>query len=100
MGKKVVLSPTAKSKLSNLLECLETHWSEKIKNDFIKKLDQSLSRISDYPKSCPESIEIKGLYKCVITEQNSLFYRVKSTEIEIVTLFDSRQDPKKLKNKA
>ncbi|MFY0598511.1 MAG: type II toxin-antitoxin system RelE/ParE family toxin [Cyclobacteriaceae bacterium] len=97
-SRKVVLSATAKSKLSDLLTYLEIEWSVKVKNDFIKKLDQSLSRISNFPQSCPESIEIKGLYKCVVTKQNSLFYRIKPDKIEIITLFDTRQDPSQVKN--
>lgn len=97
MGKKVVLSTTAKNKLSDLLDYLEAKWSTKVKQNFIEKLDKSISRISEYPKSCPESTQIKGLFKCVVTKQTSLFYRDKPKEIEIVTLFDTRQNPKKLK---
>ena len=37
MSKKVVLSSTAKEKLSDLLEYLEDNWSARVKNDFIKK---------------------------------------------------------------
>ena len=97
MQRKVVLSSTAKSKLSDLLKYLEHKWSSKVKDDFTKKLDQSVSRIARYPKSCPESNEIKGLFKCVVTRQTSLFYRIKPKEIEIVTFFDTRQDPGKIK---
>ena len=46
MSKKVVLSSTVKDKLSDLLEYLERGWSAKVKNDFIKKLDRSIARIS------------------------------------------------------
>ncbi|RED91308.1 type II toxin-antitoxin system RelE/ParE family toxin [Marinoscillum furvescens] len=95
-GRRVVLSPTTKSKLGDLLEFLEDKWSAKVKNDFIKKLDKSILQISHYPQSCPESVEVKGLYKCVVTKQNSLFYRVSPDEIEIITLFDTRQDPSKI----
>ncbi|MDH5476363.1 MAG: type II toxin-antitoxin system RelE/ParE family toxin [Cyclobacteriaceae bacterium] len=97
MSKKVVFSPTATRKLLVLLEYLENKWSEKVKKEFIEKLDKSILRITDFPKSCSESIEIKGLFKCVVTKQTSLFYRIKSKEIEVVTLFDTRQNPKKLK---
>lgn len=97
MTRKVVLSPSAKRKLSDLFEYLENGWSERTKNDFIKKLDRSLLRIAKYPQSCPESTKIPGLFKCVVTKQTSLFYRVSSDEIEIVIVFDTRQNPKKLK---
>ena len=97
MSKKVVLSSTAKEKLSDLLEYLEDNWSARVKNNFIKKLDRSIEKISLYPQSCPESMKVRGLCKCVVTKQTSLFYRITTEEIEIVTLFDTRQDPDKLK---
>lgn len=98
MALKVVLSSSAKNTLSDLLVYLENKWSVQVKKEFIKKLDKSISRISSFPKSCPESKEMKGLFKCVVTKQTSIFYRVGSFEIEIVSIFDNRQDPKKLKN--
>jgi plasmid stabilization system protein ParE len=96
--RKIVLSKTAKNNLTHLLDYLESNWPKKVKNDFIKKLDISLLRISHYPHSCPESTEVKGLFKCVVTKQNTLLYRINSSEIEVVTIFDSRQDPSKIKD--
>ncbi|MEL7005665.1 MAG: type II toxin-antitoxin system RelE/ParE family toxin [Bacteroidota bacterium] len=97
MPKSVVLSASGAVKLSDLLEYLEQGWSKKVKDDFIKKLDRSVDRISKYPKSCPESKKYPGLFQCVVTKQTSLFYRVRKKEIEIITLFDTRQDPTKIK---
>lgn len=94
---KVVLSPTARRKLDTQLEYLQEEWSVKVKREFIKKLDKSIDQIATHPKSCPESHEFKGLHKCVVTKQTSLFYRIKKEEIEVITLFDNRQDPSKLK---
>ncbi len=45
MNRKIKLSATAEKKLSVLLEYLEEEWSVQIKNDFIEKLDESLSQI-------------------------------------------------------
>ncbi len=93
---KVVLSSTAKSKLEVLLIYLKLEWSEKVKQEFIVKLDIKINQLSHYPKSCPESRAFKGLYKCVVSKQTTFYYRIKESEIEIATLFDTRQDPEKL----
>ena len=95
---KVVLSPTARKKLDTLLEYLQAEWSVKVKREFIKKLDKSVDQIATHPKSCPESQEFKGLHKCVVTKQTSLFYRITEDEIEVITIFDNRQDPTSLKS--
>ena len=95
---RVVLSPTAKGKLEELLSYLKQEWSEKVKQEFIEKLDTKISQVSQYPRSCPESKSLKNLYKCVVTKQTTFYYRISKEEIEIITLFDTRQNPNKLKS--
>lgn len=94
---KIKLSKRASNKLEKLLVYLELEWSLKVKNDFIKKLDKSLKRVQKFPESCQQTDFMKGLHMLVITKQTSLFYRFDSKNITIVTLFDNRMDPKKLK---
>jgi plasmid stabilization system protein ParE len=52
--------------------------------------------ISENPKLFPIVHNDLKIRKCVISKQNILFYREVHKNIEIVRLFDSRQDPKKL----
>ena len=98
MIRKVKLSKRAAKKLERLLEYLEIKWSIKVKNDFIKKLDKSLNLIQENPDYFQKSIQIKGLHRCVITKQTTIYYRYDDKFIYVVTLFDNRQDPKKLDN--
>ena len=69
----------------------------KFKNKFIEKLDTRIAIIEKQPEIFPESKKNKGLRKCVITKQTTLFYRFNTKQIYIVTVFDTRQHPKKLK---
>jgi plasmid stabilization system protein ParE len=93
---QVIFSKRAKIRLENLLDYLEKEWSEKTKDDFIKKLDRSINQIKRLPTSCPESAKILGLFKCVVTKQTTLYYRIKDQTIQVITLFDVRQNPNKL----
>jgi plasmid stabilization system protein ParE len=95
--RKIILSKQASYRLKKLLEYLELEWSHKAKNDFIKKLDKSLNRIQKFPNSCPKTDAIKGLHMLVVTKQTSLFYRFDSKTIMVVTIFDNRMNPEKLK---
>jgi len=54
-------------------------------------------QISQHPESCPVSVEFQGLYKCVVTKQTTIYYRIEENEIQVIAFFDNRQDPKKLK---
>jgi plasmid stabilization system protein ParE len=95
--RKIILSKKASKRFENLLEYLESKWSHKVKNDFIIKLDKSLKQIQKFPESCPHTSFVKGIHMLVVTKQTSLIYRFNSKTITIVTLFDNRMNPDKLK---
>ncbi|WP_339697500.1 type II toxin-antitoxin system RelE/ParE family toxin [uncultured Marixanthomonas sp.] len=96
---KVFLSELAESKLLKLSEYLLEEWNLKTRDKFISKLNDKIKQISIQPDSCPKSSEFKNLYKCVVTKQTTFFYRIiaERKEIEIITIFDTRQNPDKLK---
>ena len=95
---KVFLSELAESKLLKLSEYLLENWNLKTRNDFINKLTEKVNQISSHPQSGTKSTEMKGLYKCVVTKQTTIYYRIlaEQKEIEIITIFDTRQHPDKL----
>jgi plasmid stabilization system protein ParE len=96
---EVYLSILAESKLLKLNEYLLETWGIKVRDEFISKLTEKINQISTYPESCPESKRFQGLFKCVVSSQITFYYRIfhEQQEIEIITLFDSRQHPDKLK---
>jgi len=52
---------------------------------------------TENPKS-PEKSDLKqDLHRCVITKQTTIFYQFNSTSINVITIFDTRMNPKKLK---
>lgn len=95
---KVFLSELAENKLLKLNDFLLENWNLKVRNDFIKKLTSKIEQISEQPESCPQSSEFKGLYKCVVTKHTTFYYRINfdKKEIEVITVFDTRQNPDKL----
>lgn len=96
---EVFLSDLAEYKLKKLAEFLLEEWSYKVKMEFLEKLTNKINQIADQPESCPKSMELGGIYKCVVTKQTTFYYRIHHTlnEIEIITLFDTRKDPNSLK---
>jgi len=96
---EVFISELAEYKLGKLTEYLLGQWSFRVKKDFLAKLTKKIQQIQIQPESCPKSNEFGGIYKCVVTKQTTFFYRVnfEREEIEIITLFDTRQDPERLR---
>lgn len=95
--RKIILSKRASKRLGKLLAYLESEWSLKVKKDFVKKLDKPLKQIQKYPNSCQQTKFVKGLHKLIVTQQTSVLYRFDSESITIVTIFDNRMNPDKLK---
>ena len=96
MTRTIKLSKRAAKNLDKLLEYLENEWTVKVRDEFINRLDNSLKIIAKNPDSFPNSDFIKGLHKCVITKQTTLYYRFDKKHIYVITIFDNRQNPKKL----
>tara|TARA_Y100000588_G_scaffold329765_1_gene366224 strand:- start:326 stop:631 length:306 start_codon:yes stop_codon:yes gene_type:complete len=96
--REVRLSKRASKKLDKLLHYLETAWSYKVKSDFIKKLNKAINQIARYPESAEKSAIVKGLHRMVVTKQTTFYYRFNAKSVTIVTLFDTRMHPGKIKD--
>lgn len=93
---QVIISENAQRKIENVFQYLEQEWSEKIKDDFKKKLSKHVEYLKQNPYMFPASQVKKDIRKCVITKHNKMYYRVKENEVEIITLHDTRSDPESL----
>ena len=91
---EVFLSILAERKLDLLLDFLAKEWGQNSKQKYLEKFKRAIDQISAHPRSCQESSEMKGIYKCMVTKQSSFYYRIQNDEIEIITVFDNRQDQK------
>lgn len=80
-----------------MLQYLEAEWSNRVMQNFIHKLDNSINQIQNYPHSFEKSKLKPDLYRCIVTKQTSLYYKFDTKKVYIVMLFDTRMNPKKLK---
>ncbi|PUU71629.1 type II toxin-antitoxin system RelE/ParE family toxin [Flavobacterium sp. WLB] len=94
---KVHFSKTAEKNLDAVLNFIEARWSKKSKEIYLVKFEKAISIISMNPEVFPKSSINKKYRKCVITKQSSLLYSFGSNEVRIHTVFDTRQDPNKIK---
>ncbi|TKG91976.1 type II toxin-antitoxin system RelE/ParE family toxin [Puteibacter caeruleilacunae] len=97
MSRRIILTKRAESKLIKLLEYLEQNWSVRIRNKFLKKLRKSLNVLKEQPDSFPKSIENRGLHRYVMTKQTTIYYRFDLENLYVITFFDTRQNPRRLK---
>ena len=96
-GYKVEWSDEAITQLSKIYDYLEQNWTGREIRKFSVRLERVIELIAQYPRMFAVSQHKKKVRRCILTKQNSLYYKVDRHRIFIVTLFDNRQDPKKLK---
>lgn len=96
MLKPIRWSSFAENDLAKLLEYLDSKWNTSVCLKFINELDFCTSIIQQKPEQFPVFNKELQIRKCVITKQNSLYYKETSTRIEILRLYDTRQNPENL----
>ena len=96
MPKKIIWAPLAENDFAAILEYLDINWDSKVALNFIELTENVIDQISINPKQYPVIFKKKRIRKCVLTKHNSLFYRDSRSQIEILRIYDTRQDPETL----
>lgn len=99
MSKSIIWSPLSEKDLEQILGYLKTNWNLMVDNQFINITEQSINQIAKNPKQYPLINRKLRIRKVVLTKHNSLFYRESKNHIDILRIYDTRQDPYKLKFK-
>jgi plasmid stabilization system protein ParE len=95
---KVSWTPTARKTYFKVLDYLEEAWTKREMKNFADKVESVLAQIIETPHMYEASRKKKNVRKGLITKHNTLYYRIKprKKELELITFWDNRQDPKKL----
>lgn len=94
-GYSILWTDHALAELDGVFKYLEEHWTAHELQNLSRGIEHSLSLISKNPYLFP--ISEKNVRRVVILRFNTLYYRINNNEIEILSFFSNRQDPKKLK---
>ncbi len=84
--------------LESILDYLQRRWTQREVDKFKNQLGKQLNLIISNPKLFPISDYNPRLRKAVLSKQTSIFYEVSENRINVVYIFDNRQDIQKLKN--
>lgn len=93
---KIIWTTRSLTDLKNIITYLEENWTVKDIQNFAHLLDLQLNRLIIHPFLIPELNKYKKIRKSVLTRQISIYYRVNNNKIQIISLFDNRQNPIKI----
>lgn len=96
MALEIVWTPQAEKGLDSVLEYLEQKWTINEIINLEGNLKSLLSRISEYPQSCPKTSSFTNVHKGLVDKNNYIVYRVRYDKklIEIINFRGTKQKPK------
>jgi plasmid stabilization system protein ParE len=95
--REIIISAQTQKKIRALLGYIEVKWSERIRIAFAKKLLETLQIVRNNREGFPKSEINKKQHKCVLSKQTTIYYKFNSKQIRILSIFDTRQNPLKIK---
>jgi plasmid stabilization system protein ParE len=98
-GYKILWTDFALKELENTIEYLEENWTEKELQNLALNIEETLKLISQNPELFQGSEIKKDIRRAIILSHNTMYFRVKNNQIEIISFFSNRQNPKKRKLK-
>jgi len=96
-GYKIFWSEAALSDLQNIIDYLSENWTSKEIQNFAKRLDKRVDLIALNPKLFAKTSKRKNVPRSVLMKHTVIYYESNEAIVAILSLFDSRQNPKKLK---
>lgn len=94
MAKKIIWTPESEKTFEKVLTYLETNWTEKEKTNFITATQKAIQIISQQPELFRKLAKL-NTHEALITKHNLLLYKIKMDSVDLITFWDTRQNPKK-----
>lgn len=95
MSNGVTFSKRAANDYAGISKYLEENWTKREVIRFSNKLEIDLKMLVSHPE-IGKNIK-KNIRKLVTSKHHSIYYKIVDDGIYLITIFDNRQNPKKLK---
>lgn len=95
-GYNISWTPNALNELEETIQYLQKNFSDKEIAKLARKIENFSEIISQNPYIFPKSDQT-NIHKVIILTFNTIYYRIKDNNLEILSFFSNRQSPVKRK---
>lgn len=95
---KIAWSDEALNNLKAIIQYLENTWTDKEVKKFARLLEQRILLLEANPFTFPFVNHPKQIRKVLITKHTSIFYQVVEGNIRLISLFDNRSNPDRIRD--
>jgi len=92
---KLVWTRKAHKRMGEILDYIQIEFGNPSRISFRERVKEFTRLLCEFPEIGTLESKDKNLRAFQLTKQTRVFYRIINDRIVILTLFDSRQDPKK-----
>lgn len=82
----IYFTPLAQQRLDDIIEYLDITWGSSIKDKFLLEFTHCLELIMVNSELFPLFEDYQDIHRCLVTYYNTLYYRVKNNQIQIITI--------------
>ena len=97
MSNKLVWSSVAETDFISVLSYLYYSWNKTVASNFEELVNQNVESILRDPLQYTFYSRRLNIRKCILTKQNTLYYHYDSGIVYIIRIYDTHQNPHKLK---
>jgi len=94
---KLIWSDEALIGLKEIIEYLESKFSEKDVKKFVQKFDKQIRLIKSNPEIFSITPKSKTIRRTIVARLTSIYYRIDGDIIYLVSIYDNRKNPDNLK---
>lgn len=95
MEEKIIVTKRFRNNTLRVYQYLLKEFSAKTAYSFLDRLEKRIEFIAKNPTTGKRSAKRKNIRSILFIPHNQIFYRYQNNSIEILCLFDMRQNPKK-----
>lgn len=92
---ELVIAPAAKDDLKGIYKYGLRQWGELPAEQYLAGIKEKLRLLIQQPLMGVERLDVFANMRSAVIRSHTLFYRITNTQIEIVRVLHSRQDPKR-----
>jgi|SRR5688572_27465425 len=95
MALPVIWTENAIEDYKLVIDYLLLEWSLPVAEKFVETIEKRIEVLSRFPNIGIASVKDPSVRSIILTKHNKLYYRTNQGKIEILNIFDTRQNPEK-----
>ena len=97
MALQIVWTENGFADYKQVVDYLLQEWPINVASEFVRNAESRIETLSVFPEIGIASLKVSGVRSIILTKHNKLYYKVSDNNLEILNIFDTRQNPTKNK---